>query len=131
MEIFIGNLPDQFNKNDLNNIVRFVLLPNSFSELMRRFLSRKNRLSDTRFELIDNSSGQFSVRYAHAVIHPDSMARRVIQRLDHLTFKGASLRAREYKSRNHCNDRRQRRGKSLYSVAVYNRRRSERRHIEV
>ena len=127
MEIYIGNLPDQLNPKDLRKIVRYVLLPSSFSGLIGHLFKKNGKLGNTRFEVVEDANGSRSVRYAYADIQPDIIARRVIQRLDHLTFNGASLRAREFIKRNLQNDRRKKTVKNLYSVDVYNRRIADRR----
>lgn len=127
MEIYIGNLPDHLNSKDLHRIVRYVLLPSSFTGIMRQLFRKNSKLGNTCFEVVSQANGRESIRYAYANIQPDIVARRVIQRLDHLTFEGASLRAREFVKRSITNDRRKKAGKNLYSVAVYNRRVSDRR----
>ena len=127
MNIYIGNLPNQIEPSELKKIVNFVLLPSSFRGILRRLLDSKNRITHSEFAVIDHASGDQSIRYARAVIKPDHVARHVLQRLDHLTFQGSSLRAREYFVRNTCNDRRSNQLKNLYAVSVYNRRQQERR----
>ncbi|MGD8567056.1 MAG: hypothetical protein PVJ39_03045 [Gammaproteobacteria bacterium] len=127
MDIYIGNLPEQLNTSQLNKIVKYALLPTSLQELLDRWIKGKGRIQHTDVEVIDDHRGNYAVRYGHAVITPDPIARRVVQRLDHLTLAGSSLHAREYVERNPGNDRRHRRHKNLYAVSTYNRRRGERR----
>ena len=127
MDIYIGNLPKQLNSSQLRKIVSYALLPNSFRELMERVFKRTGRIQHGDFEVIDTQQGDQTVRFAHAVIEPDQVARRVVKRLDHLTLQGSSLRAREYMPRDPANDRRYRRHKNLYAVGIYNRRVGERR----
>ncbi|WP_455201886.1 hypothetical protein [Kaarinaea lacus] len=127
MNIYIGNLPHQIEPSELRKIVNYVMLPSSFRGLLRRLLDNRDRITHSEFNVIDHSSGDQSIRYAHAVIKPDHVARHVLQRLDHLTFQGSSLRAREFVARNTGNDRRSKQYKNLYAVNVYNRRQQERR----
>lgn len=130
MDIYIGNLPEQLDSSQLRKIVSNVLSPNNFPELMGRLLKRRGRIEQGEIQVIDQQQGDHVVRYAHAVIKPDQVARRVVQRLDHLTLEGAALRAREYVYRDPANDRRFRRHKNLYAVAIYNRRVGERRNLD-
>lgn len=127
MNIYIGNLPNQLEPSELKKVVNYVLLPSSFRGLLRRLLDSKDRITHSEIDVIDLNSGDRSTRYARAVIKPDHVARHVMQRLDHLTFQGTSLRAREYVARNTVNDRRRTQNKNLYAVNVYNRREQERR----
>lgn len=127
MNIYIGNLPNQIEPSELKKIVNYVMLPSSFRGLLRRLLDHKDRITHSEFDVVDHSFGNQSIRYARAVIKPDHVARHVLQRLDHLTFQGSSLRAREYVARNTVNDRRSRQNKNLFAVDVYNRRQQERR----
>lgn len=131
MDIYIGNLPERINSSQLKKIIRYALFPASFREIIARWLKGKDRIEHSDFEVIDDDRGNHSVRYAHAVIKPDQVARRVVQRLDHLTFHGSSLSAREYVKRNPDNDRRYRCNKNLYAVSIYNRRMGERRRAGV
>ena len=127
MNIYIGNLPSQIEPSELKKLFNYVLLPSSFRGLLKRLVDRKGRITHSEISVIDHSSGDQSIRYARAEIKPDHVARHVLQRLDHLTFQGSSLRAREYVLRNTCNDRRSKQLKNLYAVDVYNRRQRERR----
>lgn len=127
MDIYIGNLPDQLNSSQLNKIVKYALLPTSLGEFMERWIKGNGRVQHSDVEVIDDRFGNGAIRYAHAVITPDPVARRVVQRLDHLTLEGNSLLAREYVVRNAGNDRRHRCHKNLYAVSTYNRRRGDRR----
>ncbi len=127
MNIYIGNLPTPIKPAELKKVVNYVLLPSSFRELVKRVIDNKDRITHSEFDVIDQSYEDQPSYYARAVIKPDHVARRVMQRLDHLTFQGSSLRAREYKNRNNGNDRRLKQHKNLYSVGSYNRRKRERR----
>jgi len=127
MDIYIGNLPKQIEPSELKKVVNYVLLPSSFRGLLKRCVDRKNRITHSEFDVKDLKLGEHSKRYALAVIKPDHVARHVLQRLDHLTFQGSSLRAREYVDRSMINDRRSKQYKNLYAVSVYNRRLQERR----
>jgi len=130
MNIYIGNLPERLEPSELDKIIRFVLLPDSFRELVRRLFNKKDWLCHSEFEVMDETLDNRPIRYARAVIEPERVARRALQRLDHLTFQGNSLRAREYSARNQGNDRRHRQLKNLYSVRAYNRRLVERRRLQ-
>jgi hypothetical protein len=127
MDIYIGNLPEQFNSSQLKKIIRYALFPTSIRGIIQRWLKGKDRIEHSDLEVIDDDRGSHSVRYAHAVIEPDRLARRVVQRLDHLAIEGSSLSAREYVRRSPANDRRYRCHKNLYAVNTYNRRMGERR----
>lgn len=127
MDIYIGNLPTQTNSSDLKKVVNTVLLPNNFKELVQLVISRKERVSFSEIDVIENHMGDQITRFAHAVIMPDCAARRLLKRMDHLTFNGSSLRVREYTERSDENDRRNKQQQNLYAVSVYNRRRSDRR----
>ena len=127
MDIYIGNLPNQIEPAELKKVVNYVLLPSNFRELIKRDIDNRNHITHSEFDVIDQSHGNQPTAYARAVIKPDHVARRVLQRLDHLTFQGSSLRAREYVNRNAENDRRARQLKNLYAVQSYNRRLRERR----
>ena len=128
MDIYIGNLPKQIEPSELKKVVNYVLLPSSFRGLLKQCLDRTNRITHSEFDVKDHRLGDQSRRYARAVIKPDHVARRVLQRLDHLTFQGSSLRAREYVDRGMRNDRRSKQQKNLYAVSGYNRRLQERRN---
>jgi len=127
MEIYIGNLPDQINPADLGKIIKYVLMPTSFSELVRRLINRNCRVSHSQFDVIDKWLGDTCFRYAHAVIEPDGVARKVVKKLDHLSYQGHSLCVREYVVRSSNNDRRCKHHKNLYAVQAYNRRIRDRR----
>ena len=127
MNIYIGNLPNQIEPSELKKVVNYVLLPSSFRGLLKRCLDSKARITHSEFDVMDYEFGDQSKRYARAVIKPDHIARHVVQRLDHLTFQGASLRAREYVVRSPENERRCKQYKNLYAVHVYNRHEQERR----
>jgi RNA recognition motif-containing protein len=127
MDIYIGNLPNTIDSDELNKVFRYVLLPNNFKELMRRLVKRSEKLLHSEIKVIGSYRGATSVRYAHAVIEPDGLARRAIERLDHLSYQGSSLRVREFVTRSEGNERRKHKGQNLYSVSVYNRRVGERR----
>lgn len=127
MDIYIGNLPAQLKPAELKKVVNYVLFPQNFRDLVKRIVKNKDRIAHSEFDVIDKTLGDQSVRYARAVIQPDYVARRVLQRLNHLTFQGASLRAREYVTRNPINERRRKQNKNLFAVEVYNRRVAERR----
>jgi hypothetical protein len=127
MDIYIGNLPAQLKPAELRKVVNYVLFPQNFRDLVKRIVKNKDRIAHSEFDVIDKTLGDQSIRYARAVIQPDYVARRVLQRLNHLTFQGASLRAREYVTRNPVNERRRKQNKNLFAVEVYNRRVAERR----
>jgi len=127
MDIYIGNLPAQLKPAELRKVVNYVLFPQNFRDLVKRIVKNKDRIAHSEFDVIDKTLGDQSVRYARAVIQPDYVARRVLQRLNHLTFQGTSLRAREYVTRNPVNERRRKQNKNLFAVEVYNRRVAERR----
>ena len=127
MDIYIGNLPTQTNSSDLKKVVNTVLLPNNFKELVQLVISRKERVSFSEIDVIENHMGDQTTRFAHAVIMPDRAARRLLKRMDHLTFNGKSLRVRRYTKRNNANERRNRKTQNLFAVGIYNRRRGDRR----
>lgn len=127
MDIYIGNLPNQVNSSDLRKVVNSVLLPNSFRELVQQLVNKKDRVTLSEFDVIENQVGNSTSKFAHGVIMPDSAARRLLMRMDHLTFQGKSLRVREYAPRDRSNDRRRKGRQNLYSVKIYNRRLADRR----
>ena len=129
MDIYIGNIPQELKPAELRKVVNYVLLPHTFRDLVKRIVKKKDRIAHSEFNVIDKKLGDSTIRYARAVIQPDYVARRVLQRLDHLTFQGSSLRAREYVARSPANERRRNQHKNLYAVAVYNRRVAERRQF--
>lgn len=129
MDIYIGNLPEQLKPAELRKIVNYVMFPSNFSDLVKRIVRNKDRIAHSEFDVINTTLGDQTIRYARAVIQPDYVARRVLQRLDHLTFRGNSLRAREYVARTPANERRRNASSSLYAVAAYNRRVAERRQF--
>ena len=128
MEIYIGNLPNQLKPAEFRKIITSVLLPTSFADLVKRLVNKTERVAHSEFDLIDKKLGDTSVRYALAIIEPDGIALRALQRLDCLSFQGCSLRARKYITRNSNNDRRGKLHKNLYAVNIYNRRIQERRN---
>lgn len=127
MDIYIGNLPNQVNSSDLKKVVNAVLLPHSFRELVQQLVNKKGRVTLSEFDVIENQMGDSATKFAHGVIMPDSAARRLLSRMDHLTFQGKSLRVREYAQRDKSNDRRRKAGQNLYAVTIYNRRLRDRR----
>jgi hypothetical protein len=127
MDIYIGNLPEQLKPAELRKVVNYVMLPSNFRDLVKHIVRNKDRIAHSEFNVIDTTLGDQTIRYARAVIQPDYVARRLVQRLNHLTFKGNSLRAREYINRSPANERRRHLNKNLYAVGVYNRRVAERR----
>lgn len=127
MDIYIGNLPNQVNSSDLKKVINTVLLPNNFRELLGLLINRKERVSFSEIDVIENHMGDQTTRFAHAVVIPDRAAMRLLKRMDHLTFKGKSLRVREYTERNDSNDRRNTKNPNLFAVGIYNRRRGDRR----
>lgn len=127
MDIYIGNLPNQVNSSDLRKVINTVMLPNNFRELLRQLVNRKERVSFSEIDVIENHMGGHISRFAHAVIIPDRAAKRLLARMDHLTFKGKSLRVREYSERNDTNDRRNSKNPNLFAVGIYNRRHGDRR----
>jgi hypothetical protein len=127
VDIYIGNLPNQINSSDLKKVVNAVLLPNSFRELVQQLVNKKDRITLSEFDVIENKMGDSVTKFAHGVITPDTAARRLLGRMDHLTFQGKSLRVREYAQRDKCNDRRRKAGQNLYAVTIYNRRLGDRR----
>ena len=127
MDIYIGNLPNQVNSSELKKVVNTVLLPTNIKELIQRLVNKKDRITFSEFDVIENQMGDKSTRFAHAVIMPDRVARQALKRLDHLTLKGSSLRAREYAARSIVNDRRSKQNQNLYAVSSYNRRVRDRR----
>jgi hypothetical protein len=127
VDIYIGNLPNQLTPAELKKIVNAVLLPTNFKELIRRLVNKKSRITHSEFDVVGNQIGDDAACFAHAVIKPDRIARRVLRRLDHFTLQGNSLRAREYVSRSRANERRSQQCKNLYAVKAYNRRIRDRR----
>ena len=127
MEIYIGNLPRQINSSDLKKVVNAVLLPNNFRELVQQLVNKKDRVTFSEIDVLENRLGDDTTRFAHAVIMPDSAARRLLQRMDHLSYQGKSLRVREYTPREASNERRRKAGKNLFAVKIYNRRARDRR----
>ena len=127
MDIYIGNLPSQLGPAELKKVVNTVLLPNNFKEIVRRFVSKNDRLTFSEFDVIESQVAGNTIRFAHGVIMPDSVGRRLLQRMDHLTLQGKSLLVREYTMRNESNDRRRKKSQNLYAVKSYNRRHKDRR----
>lgn len=127
MDIYIGNLPSEISSTDLKKVVRSVLLPNNFRELVRQLVDRNERVSFSEIDVIENRMGEQSTHFAHAVVMPERAALRLLKRMDHLTFNGKSLRVRQYTKRNEANDRRNRQPQNLYAVDGYNRRQVDRR----
>lgn len=127
MDIYIGNLPSQLGPAELKKVVNSVLLPNSFREFVRRLVSKNEKLTFSEFDVIESQIEGNTIRFAHGVIMPDSVGRRLLQRMDHLTFKGKSLCVREYTTRSESNDRRRKKPQNLYAVKSYNRRHKDRR----
>jgi len=127
MDIYIGNLPNQVDSMELKKVVNTVLLPTNFMEFVQRLVNKTDRITFSEFDVIENQMGDKLTRFAHAVIMPDCAARQALKRLDHLTLKGKSLRAREYAVRKVENDRRSKQNQNLYAVGSYNRRTRDRR----
>ena len=127
MEIYIGNLPDRVNPAELRRIVNFALLPASLDELVKRVFKKADRIVHSDYDFIEKQIGDKSVRYARAIIEPDGLAMRALQRLDRFVLRGSSLQARRFVPRNKYNDRRRHLSKNLYAVNVYNRRKRDRR----
>jgi len=127
MDIFIGNLPSHVSPADLKKVVNAILLPSNFRELCRRLLSKSERLTFSEFDVIESQVEGNTVRFAHGVVMPDSLAERLLERMDHLTFQGKSLQVRVYTDRNQSNDRRCKKSHNLYAVKSYNRRHKDRR----
>jgi len=127
MEIYIGNLPDRVKPAELRRLVNYALLPASFDELVKRVFKKADRIVHSRYDFVEKQIGEKSVRFARAIIEPDGVAMRAVQRLDRYVLRGSSLQARRYVPRNKYNDRRRQANKNLYSVNIYNRRKSDRR----
>lgn len=130
MDIYIGNLPGEISSGDLQKVVKTVLLPNNFRELIRQLVDRNERVSMSEIDVIENRMGEQSTRFAHAVVMPEQAALRLLKRMDHLTFHGKSLCVRQYTKRNKANDRRNKQPQNLYAVSGYNRRHADRRGVD-
>ncbi|WP_455366768.1 hypothetical protein [Kaarinaea lacus] len=131
MEIYIGNLPGEISPGELKKVVNAVLLPNNFREFIKRLFQETERITHSEFDVIQKVQGDSHSCFAHGVIKPDRIARRLLYRMDHLTFQGKSLRVREFTQRDAANDRRCKSRQNLFSVEVYNRRQQERRHTSI
>ncbi|HEY5602087.1 MAG TPA: hypothetical protein VIM41_03180 [Gammaproteobacteria bacterium] len=129
MDIYISNLPEHLGTTELKKVIRYGLFPYNLRDFFQRIVKRKNKTAYSEFEIVVKKLGDQSICYAHAVIQPDTVARRVLRHLNQLTFRGRSLRAREYANRDHRNERRRNQHKNLYAVTAYNRRVTERRRF--
>jgi RNA recognition motif-containing protein len=128
MDIYIGNIPDSINSDELAKMFNYALTPDYVSEQIQDTASLNNKSHRNNIEVIIENNEPHTFCYAHATICPDDIARKAIQRLDHVDYQGKNLQVREYVSRSQDNDRRYRQPRNLYAVKAYNRRMSDRRN---
>lgn len=106
MQLFIGNLPRNINAFELRRLVERVLLPQGLQETAKHFLLKTERLKRSEYEVFDKLTMFGIVRHGKAVIEPDLMAMRAIERLNDTQFRDNVLIVREFIVRINNNDRR-------------------------
>ena len=106
MYIFIGNLPRAFSEFELRRLVERVLMPRGIKESARQVLFQSDRVKRLEFTVFDKISDAGIVRHGQVLIEPDSMGKRVLQRLDNFDCRGQMLSVREFTIRAYHNDRR-------------------------
>lgn len=106
MQLFIGNLPRNINAFELRRMVERVLLPQGVNETAKHFLFKKERLKRSDFEVFDKLTHAGIMRHGKAIIEPELLALRAIERLNNSDFRGNRLTVREFITRINNNDRR-------------------------
>lgn len=106
MQVFIGNLPRNFNEFELRRLVERVVLPKGVKQTAKHYLFRSERLKRSGYKVFDKLTNAGLVRHGVALIEPDILAQRVIERLHNSEYRGVRLTAHEYKTRTNSNDRR-------------------------
>ncbi|MGD8592070.1 MAG: hypothetical protein PVF82_04520 [Gammaproteobacteria bacterium] len=105
MQLFIGNLPKKMSTFELRRIVERALLPQGIQETAKHYL-KGERVKRVQYEVFDKLTPYGVVRHGKVSIEPDSLAQRVIERLDDTPYRDTMLVVREYVTRINNNDRR-------------------------
>lgn len=106
MQIFIGNLPRNYSAFELRRLVERELMPQGIQETAKHFFSKKERLKRSEYKIFDKLTNMGIVRHGVAVIEPDALAARAIERLNKVNYQSNMLVVREYVTRTNSNDRR-------------------------
>jgi hypothetical protein len=105
MQLFIGNLPKKMSTFELRRIVERALLPQGIQETAKHYL-KGERVKRVQYEVFDKLTPFGVVRHGKVSIEPDSLAHRVIERLDNTPYRDNKLVVREFVTRINNNDRR-------------------------
>lgn len=107
MEIFVGNLPDQVNADELKKLVKHTLQRSVFQKLFNVLVSKgtldKNNVS---FKVIQKESHGVVRNIGHVQVHSEKLGKVIIDSLSRLRVQGKNIIAREYVHRAYINDRR-------------------------
>lgn len=102
MEIFIGNLPVNTSAYELRR-----LFNQAIDKMSGGFLPwKKPHPGQIAIQIVEKGSAAGRIRYGHAVIEPETIARHCIQTLNHHFLNGQPLTVREYFQRSYMNERR-------------------------
>lgn len=117
MRIFLKQIPIGTNKRD---ILEFIA-----AAIKGGFFSKRSRV--TSMLIMEQRNPQHNTMDYHAIvtIEPDSIAERIIQKMNQQTFKGKSIEVRRYYTRDPATDPRKR--NHILEEVPESRRRKERR----
>ena len=105
MQLFIGNLPRNMNTYELRRVVERALLPQGIQETAKHYL-KGQRVKRSQYEIFDKLTTFGIKRHSKVTIEPDTLAQRVIDRLDNTALRDTTLVVREFVTRINNNDRR-------------------------
>jgi hypothetical protein len=106
MDIFVGNLPQKTQVDEIRRLFETVLRPRGLSAVLPKSRKQPRRgFNPPRYQIVE-LSGDRPMRYGHVVLFPDSMARQAIKDLQDATLRGEQIVVREFVRRAYINDRR-------------------------
>ena len=106
MQIFIGNLPRNYSAFELRRLVERELIPHGIQQTTKHFLFKKERLKRSEYKIFDKLTDMGIVRHGVALIEPDNLALRAVERLNKVEYQNNKLVVREFTTRTNSNDRR-------------------------
>ena len=107
MEIFIGNLPEHVDEEDVQKLVKNILEQNLFRKLFNSLMSKGDLdKRNASYRVIKKESHGIVKNFAHVGIQSEKLAKCIIDSVGRIRYRGQSLVAREYKHRAYINDRR-------------------------
>jgi hypothetical protein len=122
MLIFLARIPKETTPSDIIDFLNPVLKGG--------FFMRKGIIHSLEIMIYPNSDAKTAPHYGLVRIEPNSVARRVIHKLNRKPLNGKLINVREYYYRDWHNDPRIIH-KSLYTKMFQNRRQGERRHHQL